>query len=230
MRLRLPSFKKYEKGVDKLYSQYITYLLTFIKLQEKIIVALMAIILGKSVARGLYDEPINKLYRILVVEKMPIIEKLEKLDFHQLLKEYEQEHGKRLKPVLRCKTSLIKVPESLNCPTCSAPSTYLYANNGDKGKYHCKVCDCLFSQKNRFLKEAIIKCPHCLKKLERIKERKDFYVYKCKNNDCSYYTNKLNQMTKDEKKRFKQDPQAFKVRYIYREFELDLILYRKSHQ
>src|SRR5690625_1095171 len=119
--LRLPSFKKSKKGVDKLYSQYITYLLTFIKLQEKIIVALLAIILGKSVARGLYDEPINKPYQKLIVDKMPIIEKLEKLDHHQLLKEYEQEHGKRLKPVQRRKNSLVKVPESLTCPRCSAP-------------------------------------------------------------------------------------------------------------
>src|SRR5690625_7965308 len=96
MRLRLPSFKKYEKGVDKLYSQYITYLLTFIKLQEKIIVALLAIILGKSVARGLYDEPINKPYQKLIVDKMPIIEKLEKLYHYQLFKEYEKVHGKQL--------------------------------------------------------------------------------------------------------------------------------------
>src|SRR5690625_4354208 len=92
----------------------------------------MAIILGKSVARGLYDEPINKPYRKLVVDKMPIIEKLEKLDFHQLLKEYEQEHGKRLKPVQRRKNSLVKVPESLTCPRCSAPSTYLYSNKDRK--------------------------------------------------------------------------------------------------
>ena len=28
-------------------------------------------------------------------------------------------------------------------------------------------------------------------------------------------------MTKEEKKRFKQDPQAFKVRYLFREFKLD---------
>src|SRR5690625_6394089 len=105
MRLRLPSFKKYEKGVDKLYSQYISYLLIFIKLQEKIIVALLAIILGKSVARGLYDEPINKPYQKLIVDKMPIIKKLEKLDHHPLLKEYGQEHAQRLKPVQRRKNS-----------------------------------------------------------------------------------------------------------------------------
>lgn len=66
-----------------------------------------------------------------------------------------------------------------------------------------------------------MKYPHCMKTLERIKTRKDFFVHKCKNNNCSYYSGKLNRMTKEEKARFKQDPQAFKVRYIYREFELD---------
>lgn len=116
---------------------------------------------------------------------------------------------------------MVKIPANVTCPKCSAPSDYLYANNGDKGQYLCKVCDVPFSKKNRFLKEAILKCPHCLKTLERIKERKDFHVYKCKNNACSYYKCKLNQKTKDEKKRFKQDPQAFKVRYIFREFHLD---------
>ena len=181
---------------------------------------LMSIILGKSVARGLYDEPIDKPYRKLEVDEMPIIETLEKLDYKKLLKDYQDKHDKPLKPVIR-RNSVVKIPANLTCPKCSAPSDYLYANNGDKGQYLCKVCDCLFSKKNRFLKEAILRCPHCLKSLERIKERKDFDVFKCKNNNCSYYKQKLNQMTKEEKKRFKQDPQAFKVRYIFREFQLD---------
>ena len=34
----------------------------------------MSIILGKSVARGLYDEPVNKPYRKLEVDEMPVIE------------------------------------------------------------------------------------------------------------------------------------------------------------
>ena len=204
-----------------MYPQFILYLLKLIKYQEKIILALVSIILGKSVARGLYDEPINKPYRKLEVDTMPVIEKLEKFDYLKLLEAYELKHKKRLKPVQRRKNSVVKVPENITCPQCSAPSTYLYANNGGKGQYCCKVCDCHFSQKNRFLKEAVIKCPHCLKTLERIKERKDFYVYKCKNNQCTYYTQKLSQMTKLEKERFKQDPQAFKVRYIFREFDLD---------
>jgi len=181
----------------------------------------MGIILSKSVARGLYDEPINKPYRKLEVDSMPIIEKLDKLDYIKLLKEYKQKHGKPLQPVRRRKNTVVKVPENLTCPKCTAPSTYLYANNGNKGQYWCKICDCHFNQKHRFLKEAMMKCPHCLKALDRIKERKGFYIYKCKNNDCSYYQQKLNQMTKEEKNRFKQDPQAFKVRYIFREFDLD---------
>ena len=201
--------------------QFIAYLLKYIKFQEKIIYNLLGIILGKSVARGLYDEPINKPYRKLEVDELPIVETLEKLNYQELLTSYKEKHGKELKPVMRRKNSVVKVPEKLTCPKCSAPSSYLYANNGNKGQYRCKVCDCLFSQKNRFLKEAIIKCPHCLRTLEKIKERKKFDVYKCKNNKCSYYQQKLNQMTKDEKLRFKKDPQAFKVRYIFREFHLD---------
>jgi len=204
-----------------LLPQVIYYLLQYIKFQESIIYKLLGIILGKSVACGLYDEPVNKPYRKLEVDEMPIIETLEKLDYQKLLIDYQEKHGKELKPIARRKNSKTKVPKNLTCPKCAAPSTFLYANNGDKGQYQCKVCGCLFSKKNRFLKEAIIKCPHCLKTLERIKERKDFYVFKCKNNACSYYQRKLNQMTKDEKLRFKQNPQDFKVRYIYREFKLD---------
>lgn len=202
-------------------TSFITYLLQYIKFQEKIFFTLIGIILGKSVARGLYDEPVNKPYRKLEVDEMPVIETLEKLDYKQLLEDYQNKHDKPLKPVIRHKNSVVKVPANLTCPKCSAPADYLYANNGNKGQYLCKVCDCLFSKKNRFLKEAILRCPHCLKSLERIKERKDFDVFKCKNNNCSYYKQKLNQMTKEEKIRFKQDPQAFKVRYIFREFQLD---------
>lgn len=201
--------------------QLIAYLLSYIKFQEKIIFGLLGILLGKSIARAPYDEPVNKPYRKLQVDEMPVIEVLEKLDYQMLLLDYQMKHGKVLKPVVRRKNSVVKVPENLTCPRCSAPSSYLYANNGDKGQYLCKVCDCTFSKQNRFLKEAIMKCPHCLKTLERIKERKDFYVYKCKNNACSFYQRNLNKMTKDEKVRFKKDPQAFKVRYIFREFHFD---------
>lgn len=181
----------------------------------------MSTILSKSVARSLYDEPVNKPYRKLEVDAMPVIEKLEKQDYIKLIEIYEQKHGKPLKPIRRHKDTKVTVSDNITCPQCTAPAPFIYANNGDKGQYECKVCECRFNQKHRFLKEAIIKCPHCLKTLERIKERKSFYVYKCKNNTCAYYQQKLNRMTTEEKNHFKQDPQAFKVRYIFREFDLD---------
>src|SRR5690625_7532018 len=95
---------------------------------------LISIILGKSVARGLYDEPVDKPYRKLEVDEMPVIETLEKLDYKKLLEDYQDKHGKPLKPVIRRKNSVVKVPTNLTCPRCSAPSEYLYANNGDKGQ------------------------------------------------------------------------------------------------
>ncbi|GEL76073.1 hypothetical protein TMU01_03080 [Tenuibacillus multivorans] len=201
--------------------QIIAYLLQYIKYQEKLIVVLLGIVLGKSVARAQYDEPVNKPYRKFQVDDMPIIETLEKLNHKDLLTNYELKHGKPLKPVVRRQNSVVTVPTTLTCPKCSAPSEYLYANNGQRGQYKCKVCSCTFSNRNRFLKEALMKCPHCFKALEQIKARKEFDVFKCRNNACSFYQKNIKNMTSEEKERFKKDPQAFKVRYIFRKFNFD---------
>lgn len=166
------------------------------------------------------EVPVNKPYRKLQVDDLPIIEVPKKLDFQLLLSEHLESKGKPLKPVQRHANST-PVPSSMKCPTCGAPSDYLYANNGAKGQFKCKVCSCLFSENNRYHKEAILKCPHCSKTLEKVKERKDFHVYKCKNDACSYYQKKRNAMTQKEKNQFKKDPQAFKLRYIYRQFHID---------
>src|SRR5690625_3276891 len=123
--MKLPHINNPKKGCDKLYLQFITYLLKYIKFQEKIIFMLISIILGKSVARGLYDEPVDKPYRKLEVDEMPVIETLEKLDYKKLLEDYQDKHGKPLKPVIRRKNSVVKVPTNLTCPRCSAPSEYL---------------------------------------------------------------------------------------------------------
>ncbi|REB73246.1 DDE-type integrase/transposase/recombinase [Bacillus sp. 522_BSPC] len=204
-----------------MYPQIITYLLSFINFQEQLIRTLLTLLIGKSMFDKPTEQPVNKPYQKLQVDDLPIIEVPEKLDYQVLLAEYLEKKGKPLKPVQRRKSSKVTVPKSMFCPKCGAPSDYLYANNGDKGQYQCKVCTCLFSDKNRFSKEAILKCPHCSKTLEKIKERKDFHVFKCKNNDCPYYQKKLNGMSSKEKKRFKKNPQAFKLRYIYRQFYID---------
>lgn len=222
--MRLPHDTKIPKiGCDKLYPQLLTYLLQFIKYQEQIIRTLQTLLIGKDMFEKPAEEPVNKPYRKLQVDDLPIIETLKKFDYKVLLNEYFEERGKILKPVQRRSNSKVTVPKAMNCPQCGAPSDYLYANNGDKGQYQCKVCSCLFSDKNRFSKEVILKCPHCSKSLEKIKVRKDFSVFKCKNSDCPYYQKKVKAMSKKEKKRFKKDPQAFKVRYVFRQFHIDFL-------
>ncbi|MBU9720284.1 MULTISPECIES: DDE-type integrase/transposase/recombinase [Bacillaceae] len=205
-----------------MYPQIITYLLTFIKYQEEIIKTLLTLLIGKS----MFDKPkstetpVNKPYRKLQVDDLPIVETFEKLNYKVLLQEHKIAKGKVLKPVRRHVNST-PVPTTIKCPKCGAPSEYLYANNGAKGQYQCKVCTCLFSEKNRYLKEAVLKCPHCSFSLEKVKERKDFDVYKCKNDNCTYYQRNLKGLSKREKKQFEQDPQAFKMRYIFRQFRID---------
>ncbi|KMY56756.1 transposase, partial [Geobacillus stearothermophilus] len=128
-----------------------------------------------------------------------------------------------LRPIQRRANAKHRVPDSLTCPRCQAPSSYLYANNGGKGQYQCKVCQCRFNHRNRFTKQAVFRCPHCKKTLEKIKERKEYNIYKCKNNACPFYQANLRRMTKKERQQFQQDPQAFKVRYLFREFLFDFL-------
>jgi len=199
----------------------------FIKYQDQVIRTLLTLLIGKGMFEKPEETPVNKPYRKLQVDDLPIISKLQKLDYRTLLTEYQEKNGKQLKPVQR-RNAKTTVPKSMNCPKCGAPSDYLYANNGGKGQYQCKVCSCLFNDKSRYLKEAILKCPHCSKTLEKIKERKDFDVLKCKNNDCPYYQQKMNGMSLKEKKQFKKDPQSFKLRYIFRQFHIDFKPLSKS--
>ena len=196
-------------------------MLQIIKTQYQIIIYLLGVLIGKSLTDWDDEEPVNQPYQKLQVDELPVIETLPRLDYRQLLMEYEQQHGKPLKPIKRHTNTKTTVPDALTCPQCQAPSGYVYANNGGKGQYQCKVCRCRFNHRSRFAKQVIFRCPHCLKALEKIKERNDYYVHKCKNDDCSFYQANLRRMTPQEKEQFQHAPYAFKVRYIYREFLFD---------
>lgn len=207
--------------MTSLYPQLLTYLLQFIKYQDQVIRTLFTLLVGRGLFEKPKEAPVDLSYRKLQVDDLPLIEVPEKLNYQVLLHDHLASKGKPLKPVQRRNSSKANVPSSIVCPKCGAPSGYLYANNGGQGQYLCKVCHCTFNDKNRYLKEAILKCPHCSKALEKIKERKDFHVYKCKNNECSYYQTKQRGLTQKERNRLKKDPQAFKMRYIYRQFHMD---------
>lgn len=181
----------------------------------------MAMMLGKNVFYEPKDKKqIDKKYRKLNVDKQPIIETIEKLDYKKLLKEYLELNGKELKPV-KPRNGKKKVPSNIYCPKCNAPHNYLYDNSGGRGQYKCKVCNTNFNDKNRFSKSIILRCPYCQKVLDKIKNRKNFDIYKCRNNNCSYYIKNINSMSKEEKDLFKKQPGNFKVRYIYRTFNFD---------
>lgn len=194
----------------------IAYLLHFIQVQNNIILYLL-FSLGAIRASKLPDAPIDKPYRKLKVDGMPIFDKVNKYDYKILLDEYLINTGKELKPV----KSKVPVPESITCPCCGAPHSYIYDNNGGKGQFQCKVCKSTFSRKNQFSKSVILRCPHCNKALVAIKDRRFFVVYKCKNDDCSFYLKNLRSLSKKERDLFELEPHSFKMRYIYRAFNID---------
>jgi transposase-like protein len=224
----LTKIPKTNRKVAKILSTIIKFLLFYINLQEKIISYLLIVILSKEYKTPKKDTPANKKYRKLQVDEKPIFENIQKLDYKKLLDDYFKTNGKELKPVKPRKNSKARVPKSTKCPCCGAPYNYLYDNTGGRGQYKCKVCSSTFNRKNRFSKTVVLKCPYCHKTLEKIKERKDFFIYKCKNNDCSFYQSNLSAMSKEDKEQFVKDPGSFKLRYIYRVFNFDFRPLSKS--
>lgn len=199
--------------INQLLVKYIVFL-------HHLIDQLFILIFGKTLFTPSKDEPVKKEYRKLQVDKQPIFEVPEKLDYKLLLKEHLQSNNKELKPIMHHKNKTV-VPKDIVCPKCGAPHQYLYDNNGGRGQYLCKICRTVFNPKNYYQKSVVFKCPYCGNTLEKIKTRKDFYVYKCKNNKCSFYKNNIASMSKKEKLDFKNNPQKYKVRYIFREFNFD---------
>jgi len=199
-------------------SKIIFWLLNYIQIQRKIIIYLLVLLTCKNIYTK-SKVPISKKYQTMIIDKMPIIERLEKLDYKLLLSVYKDKNGKELKPIKRRKKS--NVPITLTCPRCDAPHDYLYDNTGGRGQFKCKICDYNFNYKNYYSKDVIIKCPYCGKTLAKIKKRKDFNILKCCNNSCLFYVSNLASMSKAEKKIYIKEPYRLKLRYIYRQFTYD---------
>ena len=73
----------------------ITYLLYFIQVQNNIIFYLL-VCLGAFKASKKPDEPVNKPYRKLKVDEMPIFDNIKKYDYNVLLKDYKLEKVRNL--------------------------------------------------------------------------------------------------------------------------------------
>lgn len=162
----------------------------------------------------------DETYRLFSVDQMPVIEQRQFLDYQLLLNDYKLQHGKDLKPVNR------RQPHKLDyrgtCPLCGAPHHDLYENNISRGQMLCKVCHQTFTIHQPYLEKIMLKCPHCGKALDQIKNRQSYFIYKCRHRQCPFSLNQLVSLTELQQNRFKKHPHEFKVHYIYRAFDLDL--------
>ena len=181
----------------------------------KFIVKNIPLNLEKSKDDSLFSPKYNK----LKVDKLPIIHVPKKKDYKQLLEQYIKERGKPLKPIKsRGKNP---VPDDVHCPCCNAPHIYIYDNTGGRGQFSCKICSTNFSRQNWIDNPIELHCPHCGHALSLEKKRKLFNIHKCRNNNCSYYQNSLKALSKDDIEEYKNNPEKFKLHYIYREFKID---------
>lgn len=163
-----------------------------------------------------YYEPFRK----FKVDEQPIIDRFQQLDYQVLLNEHYEATGKHMKPVKRKTESVLNFNGV--CPVCGAPHQYIYENNIEKKQLLCKVCKNTFTLNRDYLDKVTFRCPHCGRSLDRIKDRSNYIIFKCRSNSCSYYKKNLDSMSSDERKLFKSNPHDFKVRYIYRAFDLEL--------
>ena len=181
----------------------------------KFIVKNIPLNLEKSKDDSLFSPKYNK----LKVDKLPIIHVPKKKDYKQLLEQYIKERGKPLKPIKsRGKNP---VPDDVHCPCCNAPHIYIYDNTGGRGQFSCKICSTNFSRQNWIDNPIELHCPHCGHSLSLEKKRKLFNIHKCRNNNCSYYQNSLKALSKEDIEEYKNNPEKFKLHYIYREFKID---------
>jgi putative transposase len=163
-------------------------------------------------------------YRKFYVDPLPplvIAQKKKEVDHYKLLlTQFEQEHGKKLKPVRRQKGKSAP-PNGCHCQHCGAPAKYLSYNNGKlKTQVRCKVC-AEVSMINRIRPASEVKycCPHCSNRLFKWKEKKNAIFYKCPNSKCSNYLKNKKKLTVQELKLYEEGKSnLFTLRYIHREY------------
>lgn len=163
-------------------------------------------------------------YQKFQLDPLPKLAQLEKKDHQELLQTYLHEHGKPLRPVKHRKDH--SVPPEIVCPVCGAPHDYIYDNNGQHGQFLCKVCKATFSA-NKLDFEVRFLCPFCGRCLLQAKTRKQFNIWKCVNDQCSFYLDNLRKLSKADHEIYQNNPHRFKLHYLFREFTFDFLPLQK---
>jgi len=209
--------------------EIINCLLVILIWQSQVINYLFVMVFGKNF-NPKTEKCTDKKYLKLSVDPLPIFGEppiKQVWQYTLLLEQYYLDHGKELKPVRR--RGGIVPPKEAVCPFCGAPHDYVYDNNGGRGAYWCKVCNSKFAIRKPS-KDDEPYCPFCFRKLELIKKRKSFDVYRCHYADCLYRKKKLSAMTSEQLALFKKSPHLFKLRFIYRKFHFDFAPLSKQNE
>lgn len=143
-------------------------------------------------------------------QKDPIV------SFEILNQQHLNETGKSIKPINR----KVELPYKGECPHCGAPNEYIYDNN-HKGQYLCKACKNTFQVNTHKYDDVGFYCPHCHSKLQVHHDRSGYIVYYCRNDNCSYYKNRLKRKDQGDKT-LKTITGIDKLRYYYRNFKFDI--------
>lgn len=136
--------------------------------------------------------------------------------FDQLNQNHLSETGKPIKPVNR----KVELPYKGECPHCGAPNEYIYDNN-HKGQYLCKACKNTFQVNTHKYDDVGFYCPHCHIKLQIQHDRNGYVVYRCRNDNCSYYKSSLFKRD-DGDKSIKTITDSDRLRYHFRCFKFDI--------
>lgn len=167
-----------------------------------------------------YDDSKSPAYQKFKIDELPrIISYEQDWKWNDLITYYEQRYSKTINPTFR--RVECDIPDDCTCPVCNAPKPYLTWNDGKKkSQIRCKVCLNLHSPSDdsSFSKTHKLRCPHCSRILEPIKNRKHFIIHKCKNSKCPFY---LHNLKKVKKEHLIEEKSKYKLHYIYREFTID---------
>ena len=210
--------------MSKIISLFIKFLNRINKIIWKIIIFLSKFIKVDEI-NHLDDKPDDVKYRLFNVDEPAIIEpfvKIEHKNYKQLIKD------NNIKPIKRRNGKNVSI--DVKCPCCGAPKDYLYDNTGKQNQFECKVCSYIFSINPYKDKDVVLKCPHCRYQLALRHHRNDFDVYSCPNNKCSFYLKNKSSMNVHDTKLFKEHPEKFKLRYVYRKFNIDLPTLTKDYR
>jgi transposase-like protein len=205
-----------KRGV--IVNSIIAFLIQFNQTLLAKIEELLLVIEALSPKKKSFD-PQSPKYKRFSVDVQPLVREIQKQDYKELIRRELELFGKTIKPVNSRNGK--PVPESVSCPYCDAPHTYIYDNSGGRGQFLCKVCTSTFFLTSNAIRPVAMYCPYCGCVLSKIKTRKGFNIHKCISRNCSFYKNSLAALSYEDLLEYQQYPSRFKLHYIYREFVID---------